>query len=43
MSSTMKKLLYTWWVLFLFGIAAILTVLELIFRKARHTFIVNND
>lgn len=43
MNSTMKKLLYTPWVLFLFGIAAILALLELILRKGRRILVVNDD
>jgi hypothetical protein len=35
MKSSIKKYLYIPWVLFLFGIAAILTLLELLFRKGR--------
>jgi hypothetical protein len=43
MNSTMKKFLYIPWVLFLFGIAAILTALEFIFRKGRSILAFNND
>jgi hypothetical protein len=34
-NSFVKKLIYIPWVLLLFGIAAILTLLELVFRKGR--------
>lgn len=43
MKLTMKKILYIPWVLFLFGIAALLTVLELVFRKGRSILALNND
>jgi len=39
----MKKFLYIPWVLFLFGIAALLTVLELVFRMGRSILALNND
>jgi len=43
MNSTMKKLLYIPWVLFLFGIAAILTLFDLVFQKGRSVFAFNNN
>ncbi len=43
MNSITKKFLYIPWVLFLFGIAAILTALELVFRKGRSMLVFNND
>jgi len=39
----MKKLLYIPWVLFLFGIAAILTLFDLVFQKGRSVFAFNNN
>jgi len=41
MKSSIKKYLYIPWVLFLFGIAAILTLLELLFRKGRSVLAFN--
>ncbi len=43
MNSITKKFLYIPWVLFLFGIAAILTVLEIVLRKGRSILAFNND
>jgi hypothetical protein len=43
MNATMKKLLYIPWVLFLFGIAAILTLLDLVFQKGRSVLAFNNN
>jgi hypothetical protein len=43
MKSNMKKYLYIPPVLFLFGIAAILTLLDLLFRKGRSIMAFNND
>jgi hypothetical protein len=42
MNSTIKKLLYVPWVLFLFGIAAILTLWELVFRKGKSILAFND-
>jgi hypothetical protein len=42
MNSTVKKLIYFPWVLFLFGIAAILTLLEFVFRKGRSILAFND-
>ncbi|MFX0198534.1 MAG: hypothetical protein ACFFCW_20635 [Candidatus Hodarchaeota archaeon] len=42
MNSTMKSFLYIPWVLFLFGIAAILTLLELVLRKGRSILAFND-
>jgi hypothetical protein len=43
MKSNMKKYLYIPPVLLLFVIAAILTLLELLFRKGRSIMALNND
>jgi hypothetical protein len=43
MKLTAKKYLYVPPVLFLFGIAAILTLLELLFRKGRSIMAFNHD
>jgi hypothetical protein len=43
MKSSIKKYLYIPFVLFLFGIAAILTLLDLLFRKGRSILAFNND
>jgi len=43
MNLTMKKLLYIPWVLFLFGVAAILTLLEIVFRKGRSILTFTSD
>jgi hypothetical protein len=43
MDSNIKKLIYIPWVLFLFGIAAILTLFELVFRKGRSIVAFSNN
>ena len=43
MDSNIKKLMYIPWVLFLFGIAAILTLFELVFRKGRSIAAFSNN
>jgi hypothetical protein len=43
MKLSMKKYLYTPWGLLLFGIAAILTILEIVFRKGRSIFAFNRE
>jgi len=42
MNSTLKKVLYMPWVLFLFGVAALLTILEIVFRERRWVSAFNN-
>ncbi|MFX0199265.1 MAG: hypothetical protein ACFFCW_24340 [Candidatus Hodarchaeota archaeon] len=43
MKSNIKKLFYIPWVLFLFGIATILTFLELVLQKGRSILAFNNN
>lgn len=42
MNSMLKKVLYLPWVLFLFGVAALLTILEVVFRESRRVSAFNN-
>jgi len=43
MNLTIKKYLYIPWILFLSRVAAILTLLELLFRKGRSILAFKND
>jgi len=43
MNSTLKKVLYMPWVLFLFGVAALLALLEVVFRERRWISAFNSD
>jgi len=43
MKITIKDYLHIPWVLFLFGVAAILTLLEIVFRKGKCILVFNDD